>query len=161
MKTQFEDGADIWMANCALIPFSLLLALVTAFGTAFRNTLNSTSILSTWSTLLFVQWAVMMTAWLIAISNDQMKENKWDGMPGCGNANARVGPGFVCAIIATATMLGLGILNSMAAASHQRRVKQKVAPGPVDRGAMEPASVATTGAPADRQVTGYRPDIVA
>jgi hypothetical protein len=139
------------MANCALIPFTLLLALATAFGTAFRNSLASTSLLATWSSLLFFEWAVMTTAWLIAISSDQMKENKWDGLPGCGNADAAMGPGFVFATIASITMLALGILNAMAAASHKYRMERKVVPGPTT----------TTQRPADQQVQGYRPDIVA
>lgn len=151
VKTEFEDGADIWMANCALIPFALLLALATAFGTAFRNSLASSSLLATWSALLFFQWAVVTTAWLIAINSDQMKENKWDGLPGCGNADGSVGPGFVFATIASMTMLALGILNAMAASSHKHRMERKVMPGPTT----------TTQRPADQPVQGYRPDIVA
>lgn len=157
VKLEFEDGADIWMANCALIPFALLLALATTFGTAFRTSLGSSALLATWSALLFFQWAVMMTVWLIAISSDQMKENKYDGFPGCGNADGRVGPGFVFAVIATMTMLGLAILNAMAASSHKHRMERKVAPGPVTGS----RPVATSGAPADQPVQGYRPDIVA
>ena len=147
------------MAIAALMPCALLLALITFTVTAIPS-LHSTAMLGTWSFVLFFQFVLIFTSWVLVLTSDQMIENKFDGLPGCGNAVGRVGPGFIFGTISSVAALGLCLLNMMAARafSYSGETKQSTTRR-VDTQAMGP--VATTEPQADRQVQGYRPDIVA
>lgn len=157
LSSNFKDSREVWMALAALMPFALCLVIITLVLTSFRAMYTS-STLTTWSLLIWFEFVVTFTAWVMVSTSDFMVENKFDGLPGCGNAFGHVGPGFIFAVLANMTTLALAILNGMAAGAMNYRYQDKTV-----RRIDEPRS--TTAAPGtvrdDRQAQGYRPDIVA
>lgn len=160
----FSTGSEQWEAIGALLALSLFLSIVTLIAS------NLKSMWHPWPMGIFavhagLNFASLLTAWILALTSAQMHPNNWDAMPGCGNSSFSHDVGFGFAVVASGLALFLTLLMAVAAAADAiSRFRdyydtQYKAPGAVVGHSAEEAKYDTRAD--DRQVQGYRPDIVA
>lgn len=160
LGSRFSDGRESWQAVGALLALSLLLTCITTLTTAMPEIYNPWN-LSISTFMIGINFCSLLVAWILAETSDQMQPNYWDGMDGCGNSSFKHTSGFGFAVVASALAFFLFFLTMVAAggeAISRMNVLYDAKTGAVVRG--EETKYDTTP-PEDRQVQGYRPDIVA
>jgi hypothetical protein len=160
----FNRGTENWEAVGALLALSLFLTFITLIGSSLKSMWHPWP-MGIFATLSALNFGSLLTAWILAETSAQMHPNNWDGMVGCGNSSFSHSAGFGFAVVASGLAAFLTALMGVAAIadgiSRFRDYYETQHKGPVGV-TGQPGEEAKYDVRADdRQVQGYRPDIVA